>query len=154
MSTLNENLWLEGQLDIVLLDKDGQVKQSQTVENLVVNAGLAYIISRMVNTSKTVMGFMAVGSGTTAAAAGDTALVSQLGSRKALDSTTITGSNNEKVQYICTFAAGEGTGAITEAGIFNASSSGDMLCRTVFAVVNKAADDTMVITWTVTLSAS
>lgn len=154
MSTLNENLWLEGQLDIVLLDKDGQVKQSQTVENLVVNAGLAYIISRMVNTSKTVMGFMAVGSGTTAAAAGDTALVSQLGSRKALDSTTITGSNSEKVQYICTFAAGEGTGAITEAGIFNASSSGDMLCRTVFAVVNKAADDTMVITWTVTLSAS
>jgi hypothetical protein len=100
------------------------------------------------------MGFMAVGSGSTAAAAGDTALGSQLGSRKALDSTTITGSNNEKVQYVCTFAAGEGTGAITEAGIFNASSSGDMLCRTVFSVVNKAADDTMVITWTVTLSAS
>lgn len=154
MGTMNENLWLAGQLDIVLFDKNGVVKETQTVENLVVNAGLAFIISRMVGTSKSVMGFMAVGSGSTAPAAGDTALGSQLGSRKALDSTTITGSNNEKVQYICTFAAGEGTGAITEAGIFNASSSGDMLCRTVFAVVNKAADDTMVITWTVTLSAS
>lgn len=154
MGTMNENLWLAGQLDIVLFDKNGMVKETQTVENLVVNAGLAFIISRMVGTSKSVMGFMAVGSGSTAPAAGDTALGSQLGSRKALDSTTITGSNNEKVQYVCTFASGEGTGAITEAGIFNASSSGDMLCRTVFSVVNKAADDTMVITWTVTLSAS
>jgi hypothetical protein len=154
MSEMTENLELRGELDIVVFDKNGAVKQTQTVENLVVNTGLAFIISRMVGTSKSVMGFMAVGSGSTAAAAGDTALGSQLGSRKALDSTTITGSNNEKVQYVCTFAAGEGTGAITEAGIFNASSSGDMLCRTVFAVVNKAADDTMVITWTVTLSAS
>jgi hypothetical protein len=154
MSDMTENLELSGELAIVVFDKNGVVKQSQTVENLVVNAGLAFIISRMVGTSKSVMGYMAVGSGSTAAAAGDTALGSQLGSRKALDSTTITGSNNEKVQYVCTFAAGEGTGAITEAGIFNASSSGDMLCRTVFSVVNKAADDTMVITWTVTLSAS
>lgn len=154
MSAMNENLFLEGQLDIVLFDKNGMVKDSQTVENLVVNAGLAFIISRMVGTAKNVMSHMAVGSGSTAAAAGDTALGSQLGSRKALDSTTITGSNNEKVQYVCTFGSGEGTGAITEAGIFNASSSGDMLCRTVFSVVNKAADDTMVITWTVTLSAS
>jgi len=154
MSEMTENLELRGELDIVVFDKNGAVKQTQTVENLVVNTGLAFIISRMVGTSKSVMGFMAVGSGSTAAAAGNTALGSQLGSRKALDSTTITGSNNEKVQYVCTFAAGEGTGAITEAGIFNASSSGDMLCRTVFSVVNKAADDTMVITWTVTLSAS
>jgi hypothetical protein len=29
-----------------------------------------------------------------------------------------------------------------------------MLCRTVFSVVNKAADDTLQITWTITLSAS
>jgi len=154
MSIMNESLWLDGQLDIVLFDKNGLVKHAETVENLVVNVGLAFIISRMVGTSKGVMSHMAVGSGSTAAAAGDTALGSQLGSRKVLGSTTITGSNNEKVQYVCTFGSGEGTGAITEAGIFNASSSGDMLCRTVFAVVNKAADDTMVITWTVTLSAS
>jgi len=29
-----------------------------------------------------------------------------------------------------------------------------MLCRTVFAVVNKDADDTMSITWSITLTAS
>jgi len=71
-----------------------------------------------------------------------------------LDSTTISGSNNEKVVYVSTFAAGAATGAVTEAGIFNASTAGDMLCRTVFAVINKAADDTVEITWTITLSAA
>lgn len=153
MSAFKENLVLKGKLNILITGSDGAVKTDVTVDNLVVNTGLAFIISRMVGTSKAVMSHMGVGSGTTAAAAADTALQNPLGSRKVLDSTTITGSNNEKVTYVTTFAAGEGTGAVTEAGIFNASTSGDMLCRTVFAVVNKAIDDTMVITWTITLSA-
>ena len=151
---INENLKLSGQLNIVLKDKAGNIKDQREVKNLVVNAGLAYIASRMTGTSKSVMSHMALGSGTTAAAAGQTDLVSVLGSREALDSTTISGSNNEKVVYVSSFEAGDATGAVTEAGIFNASSSGDMLCRTVFSVVNKAADDTMSVTWTITLSAS
>ena len=151
---VNENLKLSGQLNIVLKDKAGNVKDSREVKNLVVNAGLAYIASRMTGTSKSVMSHMALGSGTTAAAAGQTDLVSVLGSREALDSTTISGTNNEKVVYVSSFEAGDATGAVTEAGIFNAATSGDMLCRTVFSVVNKAADDTLSITWTITLSAS
>ena len=151
---INENLKLSGQLNIVLKDKAGKVKETREEKNLVVNTGLAYIVSRMTGTSKNVMSHMALGSGTTAAAASQTDLVSVLGSRENLDSTTITGSSNEKVQYIASFEAGDGTGAVTEAGLFNASSSGDMLCRTVFSVVNKAADDTMTVTWTITLSAS
>jgi hypothetical protein len=96
---------------------------------------------------------MALGSSTATATAGQTALSSQLGSRELLDSTTLTGSN-KAVAYVSSFEATEATGAVTEAGIFNASSGGDMLCRTVFSVVNKGADDTMSITWTVTLAAS
>ena len=151
---INENLKLSGQLNIVLKDKTGKVKLERKVDNLVVNTGLAYIASRMKDTTKSVMSHMGVGSGTTAAAATQTDLVSILGSREALDSTSISGSNNEKVVYVSSFEAGDATGAVTEAGLFNASSGGDMLCRTVFSVVNKAADDTMSITWTITLSAS
>ena len=143
-----------GDVDIVVRSVDGRIKESIKIHNLVVNTGLAFIISRMVGTTKDVMSHMGIGAGTTAAAAGDTALGSPLGSRVALTRTTISGTNNEKVVYVATFGAGVGTGAVTEAGIFNASSSGDMLCRTVFAVVNKAADDTMQITWTITLSAT
>jgi hypothetical protein len=150
---INEKLKLSGALSIVLTDKDGNVKDSREVKNLVVNTGLAYIISRMVGTSKSVMSHMALGAGTSAAAAAQTDLVSMLGSREPLDSTTITGTNLEKVQYIATFEPGDATGAVTEAGLFNAASAGDMLCRTVFPVVNKAADDQMAITWTITLSA-
>jgi hypothetical protein len=107
----------------------------------------------MTGTAKSVMSHMALGSGTVAPAAGDTDLGTMLGSREALDSTTISGTNDEKVVYVSSFEAGDATGAVTEAGIFNASSSGDMLCRTTFDVVNKAADDTMSVTWTITLSA-
>mgnify|MGYP000394382493 CR=1 FL=1 len=151
---INEQLKLSGALSIVLADKNGNVKDTREVKNLVVNAGLSYIISRMVGTTKGVMSHMALGAGTTAAAAGQADVVSLLGAREALDSTTITGTNSEKVQYICTFEPGDATGAVTEAGIFNAATAGDMLCRTVFPVINKAADDQMAVTWTITLAAA
>ena len=151
---INENFKLSGQLNIVLKDKAGNVKEERELKNLVVNAGLAYIASRMTGTAKSVMSHMGLGSGSTAAAAADTDLGSLLGSREVLDSTTISGTNDEKVVYVSSFEAGDATGAVTEAGIFNAASGGDMLCRTVFSVVNKAADDTMSVTWTITLSAS
>tara|TARA_R110002020_G_scaffold7564_1_gene31732 strand:- start:89 stop:538 length:450 start_codon:yes stop_codon:yes gene_type:complete len=148
---INENLKLSGQLGIVLRDKDGNIKEERTERNLVVTTGLNYIASRMKDASATAMTHMALGSGTTAAAAGQTDLVTLLGSREALDSTTVTAN---AVAYVASFEAGDATGAVTEAGIFNAASSGTMLCRTVFSVVNKAADDTMTVTWTITLSAS
>lgn len=148
---INEALKLRGDLGIVLRDKDGNIKEQRTEKNLVVSAGLNFICDRMEGTSQGVMSHMAVGSGTTAAAAGNTDLESILGSREALDSTTV---SDNTITYVSSFEAGEGTGAITEAGIFNASTAGTMLCRTVFSVVNKAADDTLQITWTITLSAS
>lgn len=148
---INDNIKLVGSLDITVLDSDGNVKEKRKEKNLVVNTGLAYIASRMKDTTETAMSHMAVGSDSTAPAAGDTDLGSILGVREALDSTDVTGA---VTTYVSSFEAGEGTGAITEAGIFNASTAGTMLCRTVFATVNKAADDTMTITWTITLSAS
>ena len=147
----NENLKLSGQIAIVLKDKDGNVKEERTEKNLVVTTGLNYIASRMKDASATAMTHMALGSGTTSAAAGQTDLVTLLGAREALDSTTVTAN---AVAYVSSFEAGDATGAVTEAGIFNASTSGTMLCRVVFSVVNKAADDTMTVTWTIALAAS
>ena len=151
---ITENLKLSGQLNIVLKDKAGNIKDEREVKNLVVTTGLAFIASRMVGTAKNVMSHMALGSSTTAAAAGQTDLVSVLGSREALDSTTISGTNDEKVVFVSSFEAGDGTGAVTEAGIFNAASSATMLCHVIFPVVTKQADDTMSVTWTITLTAS
>jgi len=93
------------------------------------------------------MTHMALGTGDTAAAAGDTTLATEL-DRNTTGSTVL----NNAITYETTWAAGDGTGAIKEAGIFNAASAGDMLARTVFSVVNKGANDSMTITWTVTVS--
>ena len=147
----NDNLKLSGQLNIVLRDKNGNVKEERTEKNLVVTTGLGYIASRMKDASATAMTHMALGSGTTAESAGQTDLVTLLGAREALDSTTVTAN---AVAYVASFEATDATGAVTEAGIFNASTGGTMLCRVKFDVVNKAADDTMTVTWTITVSAT
>ena len=144
----NENLKASGSLRVVVTGKDGQVKEEHDFKNLVVTVGKNFVASRMIGATAAVMSNMAVGSGTTAAAAGDTALGSELG-RVALSSGLASGA---VVTYAATFPAGTGTGAVTEAGIFNAGTAGTMLCRTVFSVVNKGADDAMNITWTVTIS--
>ena len=148
---INDNLKLRGDVALVLKDKNGNIKETREINNLVVTAGLTFICSRMAAASADVMSHMALGSSTTAAAAGQTDLVSILGSREALDSTNASANT---ITYVSSFEAGEGTGAVTEAGVFNAASSGTMLCRTVFPVVSKQADDTMSVTWTITLSAS
>lgn len=146
MSNINDQLEMKGSLQVRLNDE-----VVREVDNLVVTAGKGYVASRMksdVSGGSAIMSHMAIGSGSTSAAAGDTALGSQLG-RVALTSTGISGA---VLTYTASFAAGTGTGAVTEAGLFNASSSGTMLCRTVFSVVNKGSSDSMTITWTVTVS--
>jgi len=139
---INEDLKLKGKLKIALNDK-----VVQEVDNLVVTAGKNFVADRMKNNS-TVMGYMAVGTGTTAAAAGNTTLASE-SDRNALTSTTVT---NNEVAYVGTWAAGDASVAITEAGLFSASSGGTMLARTVFSAVNKGASDSLTITWTITVS--
>lgn len=140
---LHETLTMKGALSIAI---NGEVVQE--VPNLVVTTGKNYVASRMKDTTETAISHMAIGTSTTAAAAGDTALGAEE-HRNTLTSTTVTAN---VVTYVAEFAAGEGSGAIAEAGLFNASSGGTMLCRTVFSVVNKGASDSMTITWTVTVS--
>lgn len=147
---MKDTLKLTGAVSLVLRDKEGNVKHSKEAKNLIVDTGLNFICDRMKD-DETAMTHMALGSSTTAAAAGDTALGTQLGSRVSLTSSTVT---NNQIVFVCSFPAGSGTGAVTEAGIFNAASAGTMLCRVVFSEVNKSADDTLQITWTISLSAS
>ena len=144
---INDTIKVTGELKITVTKPDGNVHET-VVPNIVVTDGKEYIASRMKDASATAMSHMAIGTGSTAAAAGDAALGNEAG-RVALTSTTVT---SNAVAYVATFAAGTGTGAITEAGILNASSSGTLLCRTVFNVINKGAADTLGITWTVTVN--
>jgi hypothetical protein len=145
---LNEDLKMKGELTVTVRAEDGTIKQEFNVPNLVVTVGKNYIASRMASNSATVMSHMAIGTGTGTPIVGDTALGIEAG-RVAVSSFSAT---TNTVTATATFPAGTGTGAITEAGILNGSSTGTLLCRTTFPVVNKASSDSIAITWVITVS--
>lgn len=148
MSHIAEQLKLSGRLVIEVTGPDGGVKHRHEVPNLVVTTGRDFVASRMKDATATVMTHMALGSSGTAAALGDTALGTELG-RVALTSTVVVAN---VITYTATFPAGTATGAVVEAGLFNAGAAGTMLARTVFAVINKGALDAMTVSWAVTVS--
>lgn len=150
---LNDTIKITGDVNIVLRGPDGQVKDQRDIKNLVVTTGKEFIAASMIKTTSNTpaaMTHMELGTGTTAAAVGDTALETVISASRV----TLTSATNADAvtTYVANFPAGTGTGAVTEAGIFNNSSGGTMLCRSVFSVVNKGADDTMSITWAITVS--
>jgi len=142
---LNDKLSLTGALTVSL---NGEVVRD--IRNLVVTSGKELVAANLQGGTVTPLTHMGVGTGTVAASAADTALGSQL-DRNALSTSggTVAAA---VVTYECTWLPGDGTGALTEAGLFSASTGGTMLARTVFPVVNKGADDTVTIAWDVTIS--
>jgi hypothetical protein len=146
---LENSIKATGELTIVVRDdKTGEIKQTLQAKNLVVTVGKTYLASRAVGTASAIMSHMAIGTGTATPVAGDTQLGTEAGRV-----TLASGSNSANaITYTATFPAGTGTGAITEAAVLNAASVGTMLCRTTFPVVNKAAGDSIAITWVVTIS--
>jgi hypothetical protein len=147
---MNENIKVTGHIDLVLKDESGSIKDTREIKNLVVTAGKNYLAAWLAAASQAgyFMQYIGLGTGTTPAAAGDTALETPLATRVA---GTVTSSTNVW-QNVATFGPGVDTGAVTEAGLFTASSSGTMFARQVFSVINKGAADSLEITWTVTLS--
>lgn len=154
-------LGLRGKCVIKLFGPDGKLKDQRIlldereVPNTVCTGGDKYVADQLSDQGESAMSHMAIGTGT-GQGASDNSLANEL-DRNALDSTTQgTGANDNDVIYVCTWAAGDGTGAITEAGIFNNATpgTGQMLCVSSFSVINKGAGDSLVITWTFTCGAS
>jgi hypothetical protein len=145
---IKDNFPIKGDLHIVIKDAlTGEVKVDRLEKNLVVTVGKDWIASRMVGTASNVMGYMAVGTDSTSPAAGNTTLGAEV-ARVAVTSAT---ASTNTVTYVATFGAGTGTGALTEAGLFNANTSGTMLSRTTYSVINKGSGDEMTVTWVITV---
>jgi hypothetical protein len=142
----DDTIKVTGQLVITLKDKDGNVKVERT-HNTVATAGKSAIADQLIASPTLAKPLgMAVGTGT----GGTTALTTEI-DRNAFTSKTRSGAI---VTMVGDWAAGDGTGAITEAGIFDTAtgSSGNMYCYASFAVINKGASDTLSISWTLTVS--
>lgn len=147
MKEVVEELEIRGHILVELFGPDGELKERREVDNLVVTAGKGQIAQRMVDATLAAPGWMALGTGTAAPAVGDTTLGTEI-DRNALTSNTRSGNVQTLVGN---WAAGDATNAaITEAGLFSASSAGTMTARGTFTAIPKGALDTLQITWTIT----
>lgn len=129
----------------------GNYVQELKLSNLVTTAGKAALASRINGSGgEAAFTYIAIGIGTTAAAAGDTALGSEIttggGARaSATVSRTTTTTTNDTARLVLTFTFSSSF-AVTEAGAFNAASAGTMANRQVFSAVNVVSSDTLQVT--------
>lgn len=131
-----------------LFDEKGNLKETRKIHNTVTTAGKNGVADQLLASPTLAKpGWMEVGTGT-----GGTTLLNAYiaGSRVALTSKLRTGA---VVTMVGDFGAGVGTGAITEAGIFDVVTANtvNLWCYASFTVINKAAGDSLKITWTLTV---
>ena len=149
-----EQVVIKGSVTHRLFDKDGNLTFEREDKNIVVTVGKNYLAAWLAAASQAgpFMSYVGLGTGTTAAAVGDTALQTEFaGGGYARVQGTLSSSGNVW-QNVAVFGAGNGTGAVTEAGLFSALTSGTMMAHQVFAAYNKAAADSLQITWTLTFN--
>jgi len=129
----------------------GYWETSFQVSNLITNAGAALVAGLINGVITNFFDYIAVGTGTGAAAATDTALgtetaASGLSRALATLSRVTTDVTDDTAQFLKSFSV-TGSVAVTESGVFDAAAAGNMLCRQVFSAVNVVNGDTLQVTW-------
>lgn len=149
----HSDLGVKGLAHIQLFGPDGKLKEERLIENTITELMDAHVADQMSDRGEAAIGWMAVGTGSGQTSA-STGLAVSL-DRNALDSTTQEGGGDDNdVTYVASWAAGDGTGSITEAAIMRADNNTTMMTYADFGVVTKGSGDTLTITWTVTYGSS
>lgn len=155
---------ITGEVRWVLRGPDGEVKQQGVTRNLVTTNGDQYFGQKGRGASPTAMSGMKLGTDATAATKSGTASYIGSGhyisaSAYALDSSSPkAGTDNSKIEYDRTWAAGQATNAtINEVSIVDNTTDAaeadatHTLARAVLSpTVNKGANDSLQISWVVT----
>lgn len=138
---------IDGVMTMNVIHRDGTI-DNIVKHNMIVNSGFDFICAAIGSpTRPNPVSKIQVGGGTVATTAAMTALNAKIAEKAATYSHT----TGTKVFSLSShFAPGEATGAITEAGVFNAN--GVMLDRVTFKVANIDADDEITVTFQFTLS--
>lgn len=149
-----------GRVDGVIIRADGTVQDIGCLgKRLVTNAFLNYLRDDLNNATGaadvSTFKYHECGTGVAAEAAGDTALGTPCTTALNPDSTRAVGSQVGSTNYVyssvgtLTFDA---TAAVTEHGLFNATTTGILMDRTVFSAINVASGDSIQFTYTLTMS--
>lgn len=144
---LEDAIIVKGHVRIELFGSNGELKDFREIDNLITTVGRNMITDRLLaSPTLGVPTHMGVGTGSVAAAVGDTTLTSEV--RVAL--TTKSRSTNV-LTLVGDWAAGSATQTNSEAGVWDASSGGSLLSRVVYSGLPKGASDTLKVTWTWTI---
>lgn len=147
---MKDTFKITGLISIKLHDAEGNLKDERLIKNVITNASLAEVSGLIGDTgSKTAFTYLAVGTGTTAADAGDTALEAEitdtgLERASATVSQQTTTQTDDTLRLSKAFTA-TGAKAVTETGALNAGAAGTLLGHQVFAAVNVANGDVLTI---------
>lgn len=148
---MKSSIKITGRIRLELRDAHGRLKDRREVRNIVTNGGRAYIIDRLQGDAPPeVCDYIAIGTGSTAAAAADTDMETEVARARG----TLSQPDAYTDRCVYTFAAGTGTGTITEAGRLNDASGGTLMGRQVFSGISKGAGDSLQITYDFTYAAS
>jgi hypothetical protein len=137
-----EKTTLQGKFHIAVV-REGQIVEERSSYNTVTAAGKA-LVSGLILTDigGTACDNIAIGTGTTAPATGQTALVGELYRNACTGSQQTTTVTNDTARLTCSVAI-TATATMSEAGVFNATSSGTMLARATYSAIGVNNGDTL-----------
>ena len=147
---MEDKFGMRGDVILTLRDKDDNVIDVREIRNTIVDAGYDFICDVIGNTTQpNDMAWTGIGTGTTGVLGTDTTLETEV---VRVANVYAHSAGTKIFTHTADYAAGTGTGAITESGLLNAATLGTILNRVVFDVINKGASDTLQVVWTLTLS--
>lgn len=140
---------VSGMVEAKLYDPvTGDVHDVRHFKNLTTTAGKNAMAARLTANTVVAITHLAMGSGATAPAVAQTAMITET-ARVALSSATSSGAI---ATFVATVPAGTGTGAVEEIGLFNAAAAGTMYARALTGTITKPAGLALQFTWTITIS--
>lgn len=144
-----------GTLELTLIKADGRrinfgPVSYRVVTSAFVNAAAANMVNNATSPVIDSYDYHDCGTGTTAEASADTTLVTAFGGSRSSGTASNPSSNVYRSVGTITFS---GTFAVTEHGLFSASTSGTLLDRSVFSAVNVVSGDSIQFTYSLTLTA-
>jgi hypothetical protein len=143
---------MKGEWFITLYGPDGEVKDRRQGFNVVTTVGKEFLASFLASATAGAATFtgkyIAIGTDATAEVAANTAL----GTEASRHTGTASYLSGQIFQVTATFAAGSGTGAIVEYGLFSSNTGGTCIARDTEAAINKTASDTLTVVAQMTLS--
>lgn len=160
LEAISSTLVIESSLAIKVIRRNGEREDYGVVGNKVITTvGVGYLVDAWQNIVEMEnMKYHGIGTGSTAEANGDSALVTELTTEYNPNSTRATGTTTESTSVIFETVAtntldGTPGGALREHGLFSAASAGVLWDRTVFAAITLSSGDAIQTTYDMTGSA-